>query len=131
MISIEQLEALARGRLEDAEVLMRADRMDGAIYLGGFAVELALKVRICRTLGWESFMDAPSEFRGLESFRTHDLEILLRLSGQEERIRQEHLGAWSAVAAWTVRTRYNAIGTTNTTDAEALLSAAATISRVL
>ena len=48
------LQALARARLEDAVVLLRAaelqkapQRRVGAIYLAGYAVECALKARIC------------------------------------------------------------------------------------
>lgn len=45
-----QLTKIARARIEDAKVLVHSKRYDGAVYLCGYAVEIALKVRICRTL---------------------------------------------------------------------------------
>lgn len=55
MISTKDLKAIARARLRDAHLLLRAKRFDGAFYLCGYAVELALKARICRTLKWAGF----------------------------------------------------------------------------
>ena len=45
-----ELRKIAKARLKDAEALLAAHRYDGAIYLCGYAVELALKARICQTL---------------------------------------------------------------------------------
>ncbi len=70
MISIANLEAIALARLADARVLLAAGRLDGAVYLCGYAVELGLKARICRTLQWIGFPDSRGEFQNLESFRT-------------------------------------------------------------
>jgi HEPN domain-containing protein len=50
MVSISELRKIARGRLKDAEVLLTAKRYDGAIYLCGYAIETALKARICHVL---------------------------------------------------------------------------------
>lgn len=49
MIPKADLKATARARLRDAQVLLRGKRLDGAVYLCGYAVEIALKARICRT----------------------------------------------------------------------------------
>src|SRR5437660_12799334 len=43
MIITKDLRAIARARLRDAQALLRAKRFDGAFYLCGYAVELALK----------------------------------------------------------------------------------------
>ena len=43
------------------------------------------------------------------SFQTHDLDVLLRLSGQEARIKGQHLKLWSEVCRWKVEWRYNVI----------------------
>ena len=51
VISLADLASLARARLSDAEALRLARRYDSALYLCGYAVELQLKVAICRTLG--------------------------------------------------------------------------------
>jgi hypothetical protein len=44
MRSTKDLRAVARARVRDAQVLLQARRFDGAFYLSGYAVELALKV---------------------------------------------------------------------------------------
>jgi HEPN domain-containing protein len=46
----EDLRELSRLRLREAEVLYKAHLYDGCVYLAGYAVELALKARICRLL---------------------------------------------------------------------------------
>jgi HEPN domain-containing protein len=81
MLSTKDLRAIARARLEDARVLLQAKRYDGALYLCGYAIELALKARICRTLRWLGFPDSDKDFKGLSSLKTHDLEVLLRFLG--------------------------------------------------
>lgn len=110
MISRKELRSVARARLRDAQVLLRAKRLDGAFYLGGYAVEVALKARICRTLRWAGFPDAASEFQGLQSLKTHDLEILLRLSGLDAKIKAKYLAEWSAVLNWNPEKRYQPVG---------------------
>ena len=84
MISTKDLRTIARARLRDAQVLLRSKRFDGAWYLCGYAVELALKARICRTLKWPGFPESAQDFKGLQSVKTHDLDILLRFSGVED-----------------------------------------------
>lgn len=131
MISIDDLLAIAKARLEDANVLFSNDRMDGAGYLCGYTVELALKARICRTLSWAGFPEKRNEFENFASFKTHKLEVLLSLSGQEQRIKTENLSEWSAVATWDPETRYRAVGETDTGRVALMLVAAETLLRVL
>jgi hypothetical protein len=97
MVSIVKLRRMARGRLRDAEVLLAAGRYDGAMYLCGYAIEAALKARICRVLKWPGYPSTRKEFEGYQSFRTHDLDILLHLSGTEDKIKTNHLAEWSIV----------------------------------
>ena len=98
MISVAELDNIARARIEDAQALLTASRFGGATYLCGYAVELALKARICRTLNWTGFPSTGGEFQAYRSFQTHDLDVLLRLSGQGPRIMQNHFPLWNAVA---------------------------------
>jgi HEPN domain-containing protein len=100
MIAVAELRKVARARLGDAEVLFSARRYDGATYLAGYAVEIALKARTCRSLGWKGFPETAKEFEGLITFKTHKLPLLLRLSGREEVVKQRVFVAWSAVASW-------------------------------
>jgi len=69
VISARDLRAIARARLRDAQVFLRAKRFDGAYYLSGYAVELVLKARICRTLKWEGFPQTAKDFEGLQSLK--------------------------------------------------------------
>jgi HEPN domain-containing protein len=110
MTSTKDLRSIARARLRDAQVLLQAKRLDGAYYLSGYAVELALKARICRTLKWNGFPDGPSDFKGLQSLKTHDFATLLRFSGLESKIRRDVMTEWSVVVKWNPERRYQAIG---------------------
>src|SRR5438093_6090533 len=121
MILVAELEHIARARLDDAKVLLTAGRFDGATYLCGYAVEVALKFRICLTLNWPEF---PSTGGNNRSFQTHELDVLLRLSGQEARIKDNHFALWNAVAVWKVESRYNVVGTAEQPDAATMIHAA-------
>jgi HEPN domain-containing protein len=131
MIPVDELDRIARARLEDAATLLSAGRYDGATYLCGYAVEVALKARICRTLNWTEFPTTDGEFQPYRSFQTHELDVLLRLSGQEARIKQQHFRIWNEVAIWKPETRYNVIGTAQKNDAESMIKAAEALLKVL
>ena len=131
VISIDDLQAIAKARLQDASLLFTNLRPDGALYLGGYAVELALKARICKTLNWTGFPEKRSEFENFSSFKTHKLDVLLALSGQEQRIKSEYLWAWSAVATWDPEARYRPIGKTPEINVALLLIAAETLLEIL
>jgi len=114
----------ARARLQDAEMLLRSERYDGAVYVCGYAVEIALKERICRTLDWPEFPSTKREFEGLQSFKTHDLDVLLHLSGVEQKIKTERWVEWSNVAAWNPEARYNPIGSATAAVADKMIQSA-------
>ena len=124
MIAVREVRRIARARLADAEVLHDRRRFDGAVYLCGYAVELGLKARICRTLKWTEFPSTRKDFQGLESFRTHDLDRLLRLTGREAAVKARYLAEWSAVSEWNPEARYREIGTASAADSETMLGAA-------
>ncbi len=131
MISVAELDRIAQARLGDAKALLAAGRHDGATYLCGYAVEVALKARICRTLNWPEFPSTGSEFQAYRSFHTHELDVLLRLSGQEARVKQQHFTDWNTVAMWKPESRYNVVGTAQKSDAEAMIRAAEQLLKVL
>ena len=124
MIATSDLRAIAKARLRDAQVLLRARRFDGAFYLCGYSVEVALKARICRTLKWSGFPETGQDFKGLQSIRTHDLEILLRFSGIEDRIKRKHMSEWSVVLDWNPEKRYQSIGQSTQQQATDMLTCA-------
>ena len=131
MISKADLRKISRARLLDAKELLRAKRYDGAVYVCGYAVEIALKARICRSLGWTEYPSIKRDFQNLQSFKSHDLDVLLRLSGVESNIKTNHIGEWSAVATWDPEVRYKPVGTATRQDAEMIIDAATKLLRAL
>ena len=124
MLTVAELDAIAQARLVDAEVLYKSGRHDGAVYLCGYAVEVALKARICRTLDWPGFPSTGKEFQPYQSFRTHSLDTLLSLSGVERTIKSNHLADWSAVAIWDPEARYKPTGSATAQDAKLMIDSA-------
>jgi HEPN domain-containing protein len=62
MATKTELRILAKARLKEAQILFEAKRYDAATYLCGYAMELALKARICQTLGYIHFPQSNKEF---------------------------------------------------------------------
>ena len=124
VLSAADLKAIARARLADAVALLKAGRFDGSAYLSGYVVELALKARICTTLKWPGFPEKRSEFEGLQNFKTHDLDVLLRLSGREQYIKVNLFPEWTVVSQWNPEARYQAVGTVTAATAQNMISAA-------
>ena len=131
MISIADLRAIAMARLEDAKVLSLNGRADGAAYVCGYAIELALKARICTTLSWSGFPETRSEFENFASFKTHKLDVLLALSGQEQRIKTDHFDDWSPIAKWDPEARYKTIGQTEPEQAALMVASVENLLEVL
>ena len=127
MIPAAALVELARARRDDAAALIRSKRYDGAIYICGYAVELALKARICKTLGWTEFRTT-DEYR---SVKTHSLEVLLRFSGVERKIKAKLGVEWSAVKKWSPELRYDHTVAASASDAQRMLEATRKIMRAL
>lgn len=107
MLLLQDLEVLVKERLEDARILFDAKRYDGAYYLCGYVAEIGLKIRICRTLGWQGYPHTKNEFDGFASFKTHNLEVLSRLSGVEEKIKSQLIIEWSIIKLWVPEVRYS------------------------
>lgn len=104
---IDIIEQLVQARLEDAQALYDAGRFDGSVYLCGYALELGLKARICRHLQWEQYPPTGGG-RDYASFKTHNLAVLLNLTGLENHIKLDssYCADWSIVAEWSPESRY-------------------------
>lgn len=131
MLSTSDLMTIALERLTDAETLLNANRYNGAVYLYGYSIEIALKHRICITLNWPSFPSTSGEFRGYTSLKTQDLDVLLSFTGIEATIKTSYLAAWSAIASWNPEARYYPSGVVNETDAMLIINSARTLIGVL
>lgn len=106
MITLVELKILCTDRLEDAKTLFKAGRYDGAFYICGYVVEMGLKMKICQTLNWLGYPNTKKEFDNFTSFKTHNLEVLLHLSGIETKIKAQFLSEWSVVTSWEPEIRY-------------------------
>lgn len=117
-----QLKALSRLRRKEAQLLFDAGLYDGAAYLAGYAVELALKARICRILDLAEYPDA-GELRRV--YATHDLKQLLRLAGLERKLAardSSFINSWAHMAQWNPERRYDAQGTATESDLRGILN---------
>jgi hypothetical protein len=131
LISVSNLDLLAAARIEDARVLFGAGRFEGAAYLCGYGVELALKARICKTLGWSDFPGTRGEFQSYQSFKTHSLEVLLHLSGVEQLVKTQHLAEWSEVSKWDPESRYTPLGSAKPAEIALMISSADALLKVI
>lgn len=127
VIATTDLRGIAQARLDDADALLQANRCDGSVYLCGYAVEIALKAKICDCLKWPGYPDSTSEFKSYTSFRTHNLDVLLHLSGVEVLVKTQYMAEWSTVVQWDPEARYKTIGSTSLQDATVMLTASRTL----
>lgn len=120
-----ELRELARTRLKEAKVLFNSGLYDGSWYLAGYVVELALKARICRILDLDSYPDTGQISK---SFKTHNLDHLLKLAGLENKLKkawssQRKLFAnWSIVTSWNEHFRYKPVGTSKMASAQNIIN---------
>jgi len=118
---------LANKKLEVAEFLFKNHFYDDACYLGGYALELLLKAKICKTLLIPDFFDFDnSKSRKLPTaktrrgekenlykpFKVHDYEQLIILSGLysdfSNKLSDLPFSAdWSVVSKWDENFRYS------------------------
>jgi len=102
------LQGLAKVRLKEARVLLRAGLSDGAYYLAGYTVECALKACIAKGTQRHEF----PEKKKVESSHSHNLRELIKVAGLEEaRIEQagrspEFRANWDVVQSWSEQSRY-------------------------
>lgn len=116
MKPVEMLDNLTQ-KYQDVLLLYQHGRYANAVYLAGYAVELALKFAIVQRLGWSEF-NPPATLRCL---KVHDLSLLLRFTGQETQVKRQQ--AWSKVVQWSPEIRYHNPAHASDADAQALLTA--------
>lgn len=125
MATRPQLQALALLKLQEAEALFAAGFYDGCAYLCGYVVELALKARICATLGLDEYPEKVSR-RLKEAFWTHDFDDLKLLAGMERELTTNNTALfanWSVASKWNPGWRYEPQGSYDRLAAEEILNA--------
>lgn len=123
-------------RLDDARALLTAVRWRGAMYMAGYSIECLLKTKLMRMYECRHLRELQEELqrRGVLSAQTsiftHQLELLLRLAGGLERLRQseEHWRLFNLVNRWVPAWRYTA-DLSNAEDAADFLTAVNRISQ--
>jgi len=124
MITKKDLKELAEKRFKDSQVLLNNNRYTGAVYLAGYVMELSLKFNVCKFFTLES---GYPEFRkdldiyksviknkflnvsrnvGLKTFKTHNLEDLLMISGKEPEVLELYPYQWAQLTDWSPKIRY-------------------------
>ncbi len=124
MISIKTLRELIDQKLKDAEALINKKRYSTAIYILGYAIEVALKLKICKLLKFsQGFPENKTEFGiyqnnaktqnllygaivQLKDIKHHDLNKLLFYSGVEYQIKLNYLAEWNLIVDWNPDMRY-------------------------
>jgi len=114
MISHEELKKSSKKCLDDSKILFRNKRYEGAIYICGYSIEIALKGIICKNLnigGFISTSHIPStkeELKKIEEFFIHDLDRLLSKVPPQiaAHIKAKKMTEWSTVLKWNPEMRY-------------------------
>jgi hypothetical protein len=101
-----ELKELSSERLADAKALYAAGRYEGAFYICGYALEMGLKCKICRTLDWDEYPVSGKGSEKHKSFKTHRFEDLLHYSGAEKQ-KNGFIEEWSIVMKWDFEIRYS------------------------
>ena len=104
---------LAQLRASEAAMLAKNGKSMGAYYLGGLAVECALKACIAKSTKRYQF---PRDRKFVDQAYSHDLRRLLELAGLSERLNEDlesnpnFAAKWAIVETWNVNTRYETSG---------------------
>lgn len=121
-ITRNDLQDLSRLRLREAEALYKARLYDGCVYLAGYAVELALKARICGLL---RVKESPLLGEIARAFKVHSLDqlkVLADLSAEiDVRKNKELFDNWSKAVQWDPEQRYDTPGKYNASAAKRIL----------
>ncbi len=125
MISQQNLLDIAKSRFQESRILFTNDRYDGAVYLCGYALELMLKRHIVKILNWDGYPEDNPEFKKYQSFKVHNLDVLLHLSGLEKKIQSDvkMLTLWQIAGKWDSEIRYRQIGQLSKREANDIIEA--------
>jgi hypothetical protein len=128
--SPEDFDELARERLNDAQALLDAGQYAGAHYMCGYAMEMKLKSRICKTHGWKEYPPQKLTEALSRALKTHNLADLLLFASPERTIEIDKTVEWSMVAAWNPNQRYTPSAVI-AEEARAMIAAVTTLMMIL
>ncbi len=132
-----KIQEIAEQRLAEAELLFQNGHYDGACYLVGYCVELALKAVICKTLDLEDLFTTNYRADLVRPFKTHDLDNLLVYAGLKNKLEiaivsnSNLMSSWSTITnqalKWSEESRYKEIGTRTAQDTQKLIESVKTL----
>lgn len=137
MTNPQEIRALAKQRLEEAQILYKNGMCDGAFYLSGYSVELMLKAKICERLGIPNLFDETNSdvnsIKGIgdikRTLKTHNLFTLLIFSSlkvkfDNDKATNKDLALANSLLfnAWDENVRYKPCGHVSDKDVEKLLN---------
>ena len=108
MLTRSDLQRLAQLRLEDAILLLKANRSSSAYYLAGYSVELALKACIAKLVQ----PDTIPEKAFINAVYTHKLDNLMATAGlrpqfdADTKADQQFAAYWIITNNWSEDSRY-------------------------
>lgn len=105
-------------KYHDAELLTRHGRYANAIYLCGYCIELSLKYCIAAHLNWPAYQTGGK----LKFLKSHDLDLLVALTGREMDIKKR--SSWAIANTWNETRRYEDPSLACKEDALGMLAAA-------
>lgn len=113
----------------EADILFVNGRFAASMYLAGYAMECALKARICTALAWSDFRTTGYYAKPM---KTHDFVFLLGFTGIESIISgPTHLTDWSVVTQWNPDLRYEPASSVTAQRAQDMLDSAKRLIAVL
>ena len=110
----QEFKALSLLRLKEAQILAKKQCFDGACYLAGYTIELALKAAICKNMKSDKFFDI-IKTETSRAFKIHNIEELITLAGLREQFEslkrsnadfQNHWNSLNAQVQWSEQLRY-------------------------
>lgn len=123
MISKPILRDLANQRMKDSMALFEKRRYHTSFYIAGYAIEMALKYKICKMYFFtKGFPETPVELQQyykqiktkgvraiiskIHEIKHHDFAKLLLYSGEEYNIKKNHFNEWLIALQWSPEMRY-------------------------
>lgn len=112
-ITRREFQRLADLRANEAAVLARNRKQQGAYYLAGYAVECALKACIAKQTRRHEF---PPKHDYVRKLYTHNLNELLKLAGLDQQLEADMkanaalASNWNVVKVWDEAKRYVSSG---------------------
>lgn len=103
------LEKLAQTKADDAILLFQHERYSNAFYLGGYAIEFALKACIAGRIEENTIPDK----KFISSIFVHDLGTLMGVAGLQSELKEQENrndifhANWGIVSKWSEQRRYD------------------------